>query len=337
MIKEFAKYYYYALSPRKRRVYEAIYEGVKEKNESIYIEDSFGEITEDDIMSIFTYVYNDMPSFYYIRPASLNIGIVNDGYVILPEYIYSLDEINEIDTTLCAYFDKFMSSSINSEMTEYEKILAIHDFIIKRTSYDYEALEGIKTQNCKDEAFSIIGVFAKRRAVCWGIASAFKVLCDYCGIRSIVVIGDIIGETEVRHAWNIVKIGDEYYHLDPTFDIKQKGDISFCYDYFNLSDVLIGVDRTWDRDFYPKCNGRKENYYYKNRLFVKNEEELLDHIASRLKRNEKYIAVKYACEEMLIESQVDEAIRGAFLKINMTGAYGYCISEQTHNIYVEIS
>ena len=337
MIKEFAKYYYYALSPRKRLVYEAIYKGLKDKEELIHIEDLNEELDADIIMDVFTSVYNDMPSFYYVRPASLKIGLTGYGYDIYPEYIYSIEEIEDIDKTLCSYFDKFMQTNIHRGMSEYEKVLAIHDFIIKRTSYDFEALEGIKNNQSKDEAFSIIGVFAKRRAVCWGISSAVKALCDYCEIRSIVVIGDTLPrEEDVRHAWNIGKIGEEYYHLDATFDIKQKGDISFCYDYFNLSDVLMGVDHSWDRDFYPKCQGREENYYYKNKLFVKTREELLAHIENKLKGNESYIAVKYASEDMLDNSQLDTVITGAFLKLGRAGAYSYCVSDKTHNIYIEI-
>ena len=122
-------------------------------------------------------------------------------------------------------------------MTEYQKEKVIHDYLVKTIVYDHEALN---SANHIDEAFNVLGPLLKKRAVCWGIACAFKLLCDYCQIKSFVVIGNTIPrQGDAGHAWNMVKINEETFHVDVTWDIKEKGDISFCYDYFNLDDKLI--------------------------------------------------------------------------------------------------
>ncbi len=62
---------------------------------------------------------------------------------------------------------------------------------------------------------SIAGVFWKKSAVCAGYAGAVQYLLERLDIPCIYVDGSTKGSTE-GHAWDIVKIGQEYYYVDAT-------------------------------------------------------------------------------------------------------------------------
>lgn len=334
MLTEYVKFYYEALSECKKKIYVALYNGFKDKRKSVNIHVDISKISLDEIHEIILSVYNDTPSFYYLKATSIYIAGIRNGYRVFPEYIYSDKQIAEYNRQLESGLQKFCEKYIQHGMSDYQKEIIIHDFLVKTIKYDYEAENSDIPQI--HEAYNVIGALLKRRAVCWGIACAFKLLCDYCQVKSLVVVGDTKPkESEAGHAWNMVKLDGETYHVDVTWDIKEKDDISFCYDYFNLSDQLIQLDHTWENPIYPKCASIKQNYYYKHRLFVKTASELSAYICSRLRANEHYIAVKYA-NAMPPEDEIEKAIRAGFRKALKVAGYRYFISEQTHNIYIEV-
>ncbi len=73
-----------------------------------------------------------------------------------------------------------------------------------------------------------------------------KYFLDYLDIESMIVVGSANGE---NHAWNIVNIDGDYYHIDATWDdpVTDDGTDTIIYDYFNLKDkdiekkLIIGI------------------------------------------------------------------------------------------------
>ena len=77
-----------------------------------------------------------------------------------------------------------------------------------------------------------------------GIAKSVKILCDALGLWCIIAVSENNPAQGVkyRHAWNIVRLDGQYYHLDATFDNSLGGDGVIRYDYFNLDDKKIFRD-----------------------------------------------------------------------------------------------
>lgn len=333
MLTGYTKFYYHALPIEKKSIYKELYEGFKSRSSAIEIHTDISRISPKDVSDIAMYVYNDTPSFYYLDVTKCSYATVPFGYIYAPSYIYTAKEIEESDKKLEAILNIFRSEHISSSMSEYQKEKAIHDYLVKTVSYDHDALTSATHAY---DAFNVLGPLLKKRAVCWGISCAFKLLCDYCRIKSFVVIGDTIPKQgDAGHAWNMVKIDEKTFHVDVTWDIKDKGDISFCYDYFNLDDKLIRFDHTWKSTLYPPCDSIQHNYYYKNRLYVKSVGDLSTYISNRLRANKKYIALKYA-NNMPPKILIEGAIKAGFLKAGKIVPYKYLISENTHNIYIEV-
>lgn len=117
----------------------------------------------------------------------------------------------------------------------------LHNYIVKYCEYNDETIKigmdikkRILYDMCKELCvhingcpvkrvrITIEGVFLKRKAVCQGIAMAYRCLCIKIGIESIVVRGNSLkpGDTNYeRYAWNIIKVGESSIHVDITWDM----------------------------------------------------------------------------------------------------------------------
>lgn len=155
--------------------------------------------------------------------------------------------------------NQIVSQVIKPNMKDYEKELALHDYLVTHSTYDKRLFTG----NMPDESYTDYGVLIKGTGVCEGYAKAMKRLLDAVGVETIVAIGEAKdGEEWIGHAWNIVKIGGQYYQLDPTWDdpITSDGKDVLRHSYFNITDQQISKDHRWDGN-YPTCNSTTYNYY----------------------------------------------------------------------------
>jgi hypothetical protein len=168
---------------------------------------------------------------------------------------------------------------------DYEKVLYVHDYCLDNFKYDYAGGE---------HSASILGCILDGAAVCEGIAKFAKLAFDYLELESILVPGkatDPRDEQEVEnHAWNIVNVEGQYYHLDVTFDMTISGQTR-RYDYFCLSDEDIKKDHCIMADV-PCCETKGNDYYSRNKLAVKGPKELERFIGGKLKQGKRKIVVK---------------------------------------------
>jgi hypothetical protein len=155
---------------------------------------------------------------------------------------------------------------INPGMSEYDREKTLHDYIVNNTRYDYE---NYLKNTIPDESFNAYGCLVRGTAVCEGYSKAMKLLCDLSSLDCMVINGKAKNGTRLDgHAWNIVKVDGEYYHLDVTNDdpVAKNGSNILTYYYFNLPDSEMALLNSWDKSAYQKCTSIKDNYYYKNRL-----------------------------------------------------------------------
>jgi len=190
-------------------------------------------------------------------------------------------------TEVAASYDKakaIINTLIKPNMNEYEKELAIYEYIVKNTEYDANAAINGYTAESKN-SYNAYGMLVNGRAVCQGYAEAADLLFTLAGIESILITGDDHG---IPHAWNIVKIDGEYYHVDSTLDDSKE----IRHYYLNLSDKDIEKAHTWDRKSYPECNGSKYNYFSYNNMTVSDRNELKQYIKEQIKSRKAFFYVK---------------------------------------------
>ena len=138
-----------------------------------------------------------------------------DGFSPAMEIQYTLEYYDNAEQE--AEVDKKVEEIIESldleGMTDYDKIVAIHDYICINT--DYEDAE--KDIDIKRTAY---GALVKGEAVCQGYSLAFYRLLLEAGIDNRILFGTGIEDDGIEgpHTWNAVELGGEYYYTDVTWD-----------------------------------------------------------------------------------------------------------------------
>ena len=101
-------------------------------------------------------------------------------------------------------------------MNDYEKVVAVHDYILDHVTYDHEHVG----DDSYLPQFTACAALIEGTAVCQGYATLMYRLLLELGVDCRVVTGTVAGE---GHGWNIVKLGDLYYNIDATFDDDENG------------------------------------------------------------------------------------------------------------------
>ncbi|MCR5715350.1 MAG: hypothetical protein K6G23_00705 [Lachnospiraceae bacterium] len=124
---------------------------------------------------------------------------------------------------------KIAAQITTPEMTDVEKMQAVHDWIICNCYYDIEDIYG-------DESNHYVGMLLNGSARCEGYTEAFDVFMRILGIEDWAVCGFANGGF---HAWNQVRVDGGYLNVDSTWDdpLPDRPGIVFRYDYFLISDA----------------------------------------------------------------------------------------------------
>ena len=337
MLPEYVKFYYDKLPDIKKDVYMQMYKGFRKHNKRIDIKTDPSVISPDDLMYIFECLYNDTPSFYFVDVSKSKWIVLPDGYIFIKDFIYTEEKIKEYDKAILDGLIAFKNRYIREDMTDYEKERIIHNYLVNTITYDHRSISTEEERIKHGEIFNVLGALLRKKAVCWGIACAFKLICDYLKIKCFVVIGNSLPVQEggARHSWNIVRIDKENYHVDATWDLKRKGSITTSYDYFNLNDNLIRLNHTWSDEIYPPCNSLKYNYFRRNKLYVKTLEQIPDYIVKTISSGKKYIIFKFV-NKMPDREKITEKIIAGVSQAGYHKKYKWIINMDTHNVYIEL-
>lgn len=151
------------------------------------------------------------------------------------------------------YAKNILRQIIDDDMTDYQKVLAIYDWVTYTVKYDYNVLDLVDTIGNTAEihdyrSFYIEGVFFDGgQAVCDGIGKTIALLCGIEGIDCYKVTGVANGG---GHAWNKVKLDldsdgiGEWYAMDSTWtDLTKKtnnySEETLSHGYFLRTDAYM--------------------------------------------------------------------------------------------------
>ena len=155
----------------------------------------------------------------------------------------------------------FCSLQRNSygENIDYEKELAIHDWITDWSSFDYSVFGRSASDGFTSGSDTPYGVLIDRSAMCHGYSSTFQLFMDMLGIECITVYGTP-GSNGVEHSWNMVRLDGEWYCVDTAWDDPIGG--SPGHTYFNVTSEYLrqGSIHRWDESSVPEASATEYAY-----------------------------------------------------------------------------
>lgn len=178
-----------------------------------------------------------------------------------------------------------LSYIVSDEMSEYEKVHAIYDYIIYNVRYDHDCANAEDkyvsgnlslNEKMKYYGYYLEGIFLDKfykkdmHAVCDGKSKAFVLMCGIEGITAVRISGEASsdGKNFGGHAWNKVLLdlngtGDkEWYFVDTTWgDVGDDSKEFLSHAYFLLSDDEVkNTHREKTGHGYPKAEGKFDYY-----------------------------------------------------------------------------
>lgn len=270
------EYYYEHMTKDEQRAYRAMLKGL------IALEDSFPvpRLTGRTLADVYFYLRLDHPEIFYTVTFSYRYYQDSTNIELVPAYLFTKDKIREHRNQLDARIKKLARAA--EGMTEAEKELYIHDFILNNVHYD---------KLKKEYSHEIIGSLCNGTAVCEGMAKGVKALADALGLWCIIALSDNNPDKDIkyRHTWNVFKIGGQYYHMDATFDNTLSKNVGPRYDYFNLADKQIFRDHEPVLRPIPSCTDGDHFYYRDKKLSWTTVEEVRKRTAQAVKKGRTLI------------------------------------------------
>ena len=264
-------YYYNKLNDGQKKIYESIANAVKNFESEFpirdYVADSKENFAQEVSVSIAAFI-NDHPEVFYIESQYSTYtlsGFDGDiGYIKLNYTEPTLEDVNLKIEAIKQKIKEYTEGTQN--LSDYEKELYIHDKLAQNVTYSN--LEDLPRAYHTAE-----GPFLENIGVCDGFTKTLQILYDQVGIDSIIVLGVL---DDNPHAWNLVNIEDNWYHVDLTSSrsiVEETGIITHA--YFNLSDERMKKIATFDNpELLPKADSLDYNYYIYNDYVVYSTDDM---------------------------------------------------------------
>lgn len=275
-----SKFYYSRLTDGEKNLYDRICGALLRFEPALSIHAGMGKAFTVDTKKIMTAVLFDNPVFFYLDRHRVITRQTPMYIQLIFRYDYTRPEAEKLWEEVEKKVELFIKSSIKPEMSPLARQIKVHNFLSS-----VHTAEEPYDKDC----FSVVGALVRGRCVCEGFAKTYKLMCDRLGIASVIVVGEALlpnGQRE-PHSWNITRIRGITAHTDAAWDSRFDG---ASYDYFNLCDADIAADHCFDTEVYPECAPNKINYFYKNGLIARDEDELRKIIAD--KEGEAYYSVR---------------------------------------------
>lgn len=151
--------------------------------------------------------------------------------------------------------DQILKTEIKDTMSDYEKIKAIHDYIITHASYDHEHAKIIEEKLPLTPTYksnTAYGTLLNGKAICGGYTDTMAIFLDRLGINNYKI-------SSFNHVWNFVELNGTWYHLDLTWDdpVIDTGEETLLHTFFLIPTTELEENDTnqhsYDKNIYQEA------------------------------------------------------------------------------------
>lgn len=249
------QWYYNQLTDVEKKIYTTIYNYYKfdmdkgecrMENVKIVTKD---KITIANMYQASTAVVLDNPSIFWIRYFNHTQVKEKDGVytgTIHPVLAYHKTAFQADALEYGGFLQEIIKSLNNSgvqKVSTAKKLKLIHDYVVK--TYSYRNNSHILSAAATNETRSVGYLMTHKEGCCESYAKMMKILCDYYQIPCVTVYS-------LTHMWNQVKIGNQWYLLDVTWDDEEP----VVYTYFlKGAKSVIDEHHIVTSMFFSDCQG----------------------------------------------------------------------------------
>ena len=152
----------------------------------------------------------------------LEYSIPKDEYLV---------KVEEFKTRIC----ELINRACYEDDSYLESTLALYKSETERLEYDFSAAGNDITRGCNP-----YHALMYDNGICQEIAGAYAYLLLQVGVDA-TTCGALNNSNTESHEWTVVKIGDNYYHCDVTFQLNSKDTL----DYFGMTDEKRSLEGDW--------------------------------------------------------------------------------------------
>ena len=247
------------------------------------IEEVLKNMVDKDI-----YLKSNISEVHWNLSGTKNVSYIN----VKISYIITSEERIEADKKI----EGILADIIKPYMNDHEKVMAVHNYIVSNGKYDENKLY-----------YSDYDLLTEGTSVCNGYALLTYNMLSKLNIPVKLISGTGGGEA---HIWNMVKLGDYWFHLDTTWDDPQPDIGTISYSYYMLTEKEITKDHTIDENQdIPKSNKKYYDYLkelsfdkllvetgldmYDEKNSAKNESELINILKRKISHHPLRISVRF--------------------------------------------
>lgn len=250
-------HYYGQLTPLQQEVYQKVLKEVCRFGDGF----SVGQAGWKDLWAAYLAVYYDHEEIWWIgkrcsfRPET----------GVHPGYLCFFWEYRPKQAAIEAVVSRALSGCPDGD--DYDKLQYVYRWLVDHVEY-----------KAGDYSSSIYSVFAQGESVCSGYARGMMYLLSELGVESIYTLGYIGGEDPGYHAWCLVKLGDGWYHSDPTWGEPGNGDGDVDWKYLACTDNFINIMHNGgsiETVFLPDSSEVPTCYPSADRVYLSKEQEAL--------------------------------------------------------------
>lgn len=288
-------YCYTQLDENDKQTYRTICDMLSYYKREFYVTG----ISSDDLVRIYHAVFYDHPELFWLTGGvSWTELYFSDIIAVYPEFWEYEKPIAECEAELETAIENLVVRA-NFYHSTFGKVLFVHDYLTGNVTYSDETYDLIMSDPetiANFEYSSAYGPLILKEAICGGYSTAFQILMQRLGIQCGIVTGD-------EHEWNFLKLDDEYYYMDVTWDCDESdnGEVyGKSYEFFCVTEDEILTSHSLDDDQYiPKCDGKKYDYCVANGYYLDyyDHDAVLDIIRKQVQAGNDCMYIKFGSSE----------------------------------------
>jgi len=224
----------------------------------------------------------------------------NNTMTLYIDYQFDANTIHSKQSSVSSEATNIVKSTITSDMSDEEKVMALWKYLEEHTEYDKDASKHVEQNNFKDitgfeDAFDSYGIMCKKVGVSQSYSYCYKLLLSLCDVPCITLTGYI--DQTLPHAWNAIYLNGAWRWTDVTNNNTNSGIPYMLYqtssEYAEKSNYV--PDELYEINTKLNAVSSTDNsmdWYVENNCYTKSQSELIQLVVNNFNNSDKYVCVK---------------------------------------------